>query len=273
MKISIISTVLNEEKNIEKFMTSIINQTKRPNEFIIVDGGSKDKTYEILKKFSRKDGWIKAYQKKNANISQGRNYAILKTKNDIIAVCDAGGEYKKDWLEKLSKGFNGQVSFGSDKPLIKTEFHRKLAKVILHKNVEGSSRNMIFTKKIWKDVGGYPEDLKIGEDTLFDERIKRKGYKISRVPDAVCYWEMRDSLEDVKKQFYNYGYWDGRSYRKYRLLPTKHKLAVILTLIITPTYPIIYIIFKFSTYMEIYMTKRFGYLNGFLRGFFGKWKK
>ena len=37
---------------------------------------------------------------------------------------------------------------------------------------------MIFLKKIWKKVGGYPVDMERAEDTLFDERIKKEGYKI-----------------------------------------------------------------------------------------------
>ncbi len=52
-------------------------------------------------------------------------------------------------------------------------------------------------------VGGYPEDLKIGEDTLFNEKIKRpRLFKIQRIPDAIGYWEMRENLKEVKEQFF-----------------------------------------------------------------------
>ncbi|RLG16029.1 glycosyltransferase, partial [Nanoarchaeota archaeon] len=44
MKVSLICTVLNEEDTIEDLLKSIIKQTRRPDEFVIVDGGSKDKT-------------------------------------------------------------------------------------------------------------------------------------------------------------------------------------------------------------------------------------
>jgi glycosyltransferase involved in cell wall biosynthesis len=268
MKISLICTVLNEKKNINFFIKSIINQSKRPEEFIIVDGGSNDGTFERLKEFSKKNNWIKVYKKQGVNISEGRNFAIKKTKNKVIAVCDAGGQYDNNWLKNLIRGFNGQVSFGIDKPLIKTKFHKELAKVILHKNVMGSSRNMIFLKKIWKNVGGYPEDLVVGEDTLFDERIKEAGYKISRVKNAICSWEMRDNLEDVKKQFYKYGYWDGIAYKRYKSLPKKYKLAILFTLAIAITYPLLFIMSLFSLSFKIKVTKRFNYLNGFLKGYF-----
>ena len=110
-KETLISTVLNEEKNIEYFINSIINQTKKPKEFIIVDGGSEDKTFDILKKIAKKNKWIKLYQIRGLNISEGRNYAIKKAKGEIIITCDAGGKFKKDWLEKMLQGFNGEVGF------------------------------------------------------------------------------------------------------------------------------------------------------------------
>lgn len=269
MKISLISTVLNEDKNIDFFIKSIIKQKKRPEEFIIVDGGSTDKTYQILKEFSKKNKWIKIFQKKGFNISQGRNYAIKKAKNDVIVTCDAGGKYRKDWLEKLTKGFNGQVSFGTDKPLTKNNFQKILAKKVLHKKVVGSSRNMIFLKKIWKEVGGYPEDMVIGEDTLFDERIRKNGYKMIKIPNAICEWEMRNDLKSVKRQYYRYGYWDGVAYRKYKMVPLKTKIVIIGLTALIPIYPIGWIISMFSLGFKIDFTRRFAFLNGFYRGFFG----
>ena len=270
MKVSLVSTVLNEEKNAKDWLKSIIVQTKRPSEFIIVDGGSSDKTYEILEKYGKKYKWIKFYQRKGFNISKGRNYAIKMAKHEVIAVCDAGGKYDKNWLKNLTQGFNGQVSFGIDKSLIKNDFQKILAKVILHKNVPGSSRNMIFLKKIWKEVKGYPEDLDRAEDTLFDEKIKRKGYKIGRVGDAICFWEMRKNLDEVKKQFYDYGYWDGVLQRKYGLLPKKYKILIIILIFSLPLYPIFWIISRNSLYFKINFERRYSYLNGFLRGYL-KW--
>lgn len=267
MKVSLICTVKNEEENISSFLKSIVVQSSKPLEFIVVDGGSKDKTLLILKKFSKRFKWIKAYQK-IGNISEGRNFAIKKSKNQIIAVCDAGGQYSKNWLQNLVRGFNGQVSFGMDSPLIKNDFQKVLAKTLLHNGVAGSSRNMIFLKKIWEEVGGYPEDLMIGEDTLFDERIKNAGYKISRIPDAICYWEMRKDYLSFKRQFYRYGYWDGVAYKKYGILPIKHKLSIIATSFLLLFFPIFYFLSLFSLKLKIKSAKRFYYLKGFLRGFF-----
>lgn len=272
-KISLICTVFNEEENIKEFVESLTRQTRKPDEFIIVDGGSSDKTFEILKNIQKKYKLIKIFQKKGANISQGRNLAISEAKNDIIAVCDAGGKYREDWLQQMDVGFNGQVSFGIDKPLITNEFQKLLAKKILHKGVPGSSRNMIFSKKIWADVGGYPEDMERAEDTLFDERIKKGGYKISRIPDAICFWEMRKNLQEVKKQFYGYGYWNGILEKKHKMLPFKYKALIIMMILVLPFYPILWLISLFSLSFKIDFVRRFAYFKGFIDGFLTKDEK
>jgi glycosyltransferase involved in cell wall biosynthesis len=265
--VSLICTVYNEEKNLDFFLKSIINQTKLPKEFIIVDGGSKDKTYGLLKELSKKYKWIKVFQEMRANISRGRNFAVEKAKNEVILVCDAGGEYKRDWIEKMIEGFNGEVSFGMDEPRITNNFQRILAKKILHKNVPGSSRNMIFLKKIWAEVGGYPEDLERAEDTLFDARIRKKGYRLSRIPEAICYWEMRKDLKEVKHQFYGYGYWDGISQRRHKILPLKYRFLVFTLLITFPVYPILKLLSLFSLGIKIDFERRYAYFFGFLRGY------
>lgn len=267
MRISLISTVLNEENNIRMFVASLLSQKRRPDEIIIVDGGSKDKTYIILKEISKKNRILKVMRKIGANISMGRNIAIRRAKYETIAVCDAGGRYDKNWLLNLETGFNGEVGFGLDKPLIRSSFHKNLARAILHKNVEGSSRNMIFSKSVWKKVGGYPEDLLIGEDSLFDERIKHAGYHIGRINNAICYWEMRPNYEAFKKQFYKYGYWDGISYRRYKMIPLKHKLAVLYTLILFVPFYALDKMIKRETVLKIRINKRIMYLKGFMDGY------
>ena len=88
-KVSLILTVKNEEKSINILLESILSQNKMPNEIVIVDGGSIDKTIEIIKEY--KDSLpIKLIQKKGINVPRGRNIAIANSKYPIIAVTDGG---------------------------------------------------------------------------------------------------------------------------------------------------------------------------------------
>jgi len=87
------------------------------------------------------------------------------------------------------------------------------------------------------------------------------------IPDAIGYWEMRENIDGLKKQFYNYGYWDGIAYRKYKILPIKHKIAVMGLLILSPLYPLFLLASKFSLSIKIDVVRRSAYLKGFIKGF------
>src|SRR5260221_12583418 len=98
MKVSVCITTFNEEKSIEKLLKSILSQTKVPDEIVIVDGGSTDKTVEIIKKF----GKAKLIISKGASISRGRNLAVKNAKYSMIAMTDAGCVCERHWLERIS---------------------------------------------------------------------------------------------------------------------------------------------------------------------------
>jgi glycosyltransferase involved in cell wall biosynthesis len=209
MKVSLISTVLNEEKNIRTFLDSIIKQNKKPDEVIIIEGGSKDKTYEILKEYSKKYKWIRAYQEKGVNIAKGRNIAISRSKGEIIFVSDAGCAIDKDWIKDTLKYFpNSDIVAGSYKAITKNNFEN-FQGLITIKKVDRpsrmSSRNIVFKKKCWEEVGGYPEKSLTGEDTRFNIELIKKGYRIKINQKPLVSWEMRPTLLKFAKQFYLYG--------------------------------------------------------------------
>jgi len=221
MKISLITTVLNEENTIEKFLKSVISQTKKPNEFIIVDGGSTDKTYKILKKYARKYKWIKVYQVKGASIGKGRNYAIEKAKNEIIACTDAGCILDKNWLKEITKPFiknkNVDVVVGIYKPYYKNDFEYFQGLIVIPESKRiflnpsrMSSRSIAFKKSAWEKVKGYPH-LSTGEDTEFNIKLIENGYKFAFAKNAIVYWRMRKTWKCFAKQFYKYGAGDRKS--------------------------------------------------------------
>jgi len=213
MKSSFIATVFNEEKNIKSFIDSLLDQTKKPNEIIIVDGGSDDKTYGILKEYSKRNKLVKVYQEKGANIARGRNIAISKAKGEIILVSDAGCILDKDWVKDTLNYFPKEdIVAGSYKGIVKNNFEY-FQNLLVIKKVDRparmSSRNIAFKKKCWKDVGGYPEKSLTGEDNRFNINLMEKGYKIKVNPKKLISWDMRPTLSKFSKQYYLYGKGDS----------------------------------------------------------------
>jgi len=219
MKCSLICTVLDEGDTIEDLLKSILKQTRRPDEFVIVDGGSKDKTQEIIKEYAKKHKWIRLIISEGANIAEGRNIAIENSRFETIACIDGGCVAKEDWLEKLIKPLEKcDVSFGVYVPLPSDGKQKYFGMVLCKgpseidpKTFLPSARNIAFKKECWKKVGGFPENVYTGEDTLFDLKLREAGFKFCFVPDAIVYWRMRESWKGFWKQMYNYGVGDRKA--------------------------------------------------------------
>src|SRR3989344_8122848 len=111
-KLSLIVTVLNEEKYIGKLIDSIAIQSKIPDEIVIADGGSTDNTLSVISnlksQISNKGIKIKVIVKKG-NRSVGRNEAIRISKGNIILSTDAGCTLDKNWVKNISAPFATKV--------------------------------------------------------------------------------------------------------------------------------------------------------------------
>src|SRR5688500_5065742 len=102
--ISLIATVLNEGNSIRALLDSRASQTRRPDEIVLVDGGSMDNTPDIIRSYADQLP-IKLLIEPGCNISEGRNAAIRAASGEVIAATDAGVRLENDWLEKLTAPF------------------------------------------------------------------------------------------------------------------------------------------------------------------------
>ena len=110
--VSIITPLYNCEKYIEETIQSVINQTYKNWEMIIVDDCSKDKGVEIVEKYQKLDSRIKLYRnEKNQGVSYTRNRAIGLSKGKYIAFLDSDDLWKKEKLEK-------QISFMEENNIV-----------------------------------------------------------------------------------------------------------------------------------------------------------
>jgi glycosyltransferase involved in cell wall biosynthesis len=278
--ISVICTVKNEEETIEKLINSLIHQKLKPMEIIIVDGGSTDSTWKLISKISRKyKGLIKPYLKNGYNIAQGRNYAIRKSRGKLVASIDGGCYADKSWLEELYREWKrskADVVSGVFKPWIENywdeiEGYFQCPSIKrLSKDWNPSSRSVLFTKRIWRKVDGYPEDLYTAEDTIFNKKLREIGAKYSIAKNAVVYWRMRRNLYKIFVQFSRYAEGDVKA-RTYK----EKKFILFLILVMS------FIFVSLETFIRIRKlsirhyfigffincAKRFGYFYGFIKSF------
>ena len=229
MKVSLITTLYNEANNILRFLESYKKQTRYADEFIIVDGGSKDETITILKDFIEKNSVLnirliidKTCSKEFSSgpIAKGRNIAIENAQFDIIAVTDAGCLLKPYWLEEITKPFQKDeidVVAGWYEANITNDFQKIYAELFMpnlqNLNIEQflpSSRSIAFKKECWKKVKHYPIESLTAEDTLFDVNLKKKGCRFYFASKALVLWDCpANYFEAVDKAEY-YAKGDGK---------------------------------------------------------------
>jgi len=242
MKVSVCLTVLNEESSIAALLNSLLTQTKSPNEIVIVDGGSKDRTLEIIRHYQKKDRRIKLLREKCSR-ARGRNLGVEIARYPIIAMTDAGCIAQESWLEQITKPFvNLSIDMvaGFYQMEGKTPFQKAcsvflgITPIKFDAKFLPSTRSIAFRKKLWEKLGGFPENLKdTAEDTVFNYKALKAGTKISRVKSARVEWRMPETHGEFLKKIYKYAIGDAKT--KIFLFPSKgfasHNIKAILIIL------------------------------------------
>ena len=219
-RISLIMTMFNEAGNMGPLLGDIANQTLVPDEVVLVDGGSTDGTVDIIESMRpallQKGCDLRVEVVAGANVPHGRNLAIAAATHECICVTDAGCRIDADWCERITAPIReNRADFvgGFFRPVYHSRFQKVLAALITAdrppRGFLPSSRSIAFTKSYWKKVGEYPEWLRWGEDTLYNELLLKAGARYEIAADAIVYWEVRPSLRAAMRQFNRYACGDG----------------------------------------------------------------
>lgn len=161
MKVSLVIPVYNEEKHIISCLDSILLQEEKPDEIIIIDNNSSDKTVEIAKKYP-----VKIITEKQQGITPARNAGFNAAEFEIIARTDADTILPKDWIKQIKKafeenpklvGFSGPAHFYNVPEIVQlynwpTNFglNRTFRQALKHDCLFGP--NMAIRKSAWEKV-------------------------------------------------------------------------------------------------------------------------
>ena len=179
-------------------------------------------------------------------IARGRNVGIAAATSEVVACADAGCIYDPEWLGRLTAPIlngNAEYSLGGScvDPADQTIWDLASAPFFgLKQNADGTTksctaRSMAFRKDLWQRVGGFPETSFLGEDTMFDLRV-RKLVTPAFAERAQAIYRPRHTLKSALSMMARYGVADGvMGTRRSRLLRNLLRcLAVVVVIAILP---------------------------------------
>ena len=145
-KISIIVPVYNVEKYLNKCVNSILNQTYKNIEVILVDDGSPDNCGKICNDYAEKDNRVKVIHKKNGGLSDARNVGIKIANGDYLGFVDSDDWIEPQMYQRLIENavkYNADISVGGVVDLIEENGKFEQVKTTL----DGKVVNYVLSKK------------------------------------------------------------------------------------------------------------------------------
>lgn len=234
-KVSVIVPILNEEKYIEKFLDSVLNQDypKEYLEIILVDGFSDDSTVKIIEKYIQKYDFMKLYKNVNKTVQYALNIGISNSTGKYIVRMDAHAQYSNNYISKCieyiektnSENVGGPTivkGFGGIQSIIAAAYSSGFAlggSNHYKKDFEGYTNTVswgCFKRDYLLSIGMYDERLPRSEDDDLNFRINKSGGKIYITPEIKSVYYPKENFTKLFKQYYNYGVWKVAVTKKHR---------------------------------------------------------
>jgi glycosyltransferase involved in cell wall biosynthesis len=257
--VSVIIPAHNEERFIKETIDSILSQTYKKFEIIVVNDGSKDKTVQIVKELMKKEKRIKLVSfDMGHSAAFARNNGVKNAKGEIIIFQDADCFADKKMIDSVVKNINGGYDGVASRTLnmppttligrsiqaqrgLRWETHENKKKEI---NVNSGILVANMKKKCFESIGGFDELIFYFEDEDLTRRFFEKGYKAIYEPNARELHHDPDTLTETIGQSKHFGKgiaWKIKKGKGYKLLIYPIYSLIVLMSIIT----------SFSNYLSL----------------------
>lgn len=204
-QISVVIPLYNKESEIERALRSVVEQSLRPHEVIVVDDGSTDSSAAIVERFisEHPNNNIRLIRQKNSGVSAARNRAISLATTEYVALLDGDDCWLSGYIAEIcrlmtyypnadvySTGFdivNGKHRYKAQTP--HTEGYINPAEEALKGRYSVIPSTATLRRCAVLNAGGFPEGMRIGEDQWLWVRIMQQGGTFCFSPmSLVRYW-------------------------------------------------------------------------------------
>jgi peptidoglycan-N-acetylglucosamine deacetylase len=221
--VSIVVPAYREEKVVNRTISTLLaSDYEGEFEIIMVDDGSPDQTFEVVKEHFRNDPQVRVYQKLNGGKASALNYGIEKAKGEIIIALDADTLFPPDAVRLLVRHFEdpnvgavaGNAKVGNRINLV-TRW--QALEYIISQNLDRRAFALFNCITVvpgaigaWRKTdilaaGGFSSDT-LAEDQDLTIAIRKRGQVIAYEEKALCYTEAPDTLTTLAKQRYRWAF-------------------------------------------------------------------
>jgi len=233
--VSVVIPCYNEERFIGKALENLANQYDKDHyEIVVVDGLSEDRTREVIAQFTqaRPEVVVRILDNPARNIPTALNIGVAAARGEIIARMDAHAVpslgYVRRCVEVLRENERGVVGMPCHvRPGADTLIARAVAIAVSHPFGIGDAKYRLqegkteqesvdtvafscFRKQLWKELGGFNEELLTNEDYDFNYRVRLRGGTVLLDRVEHCDYFARATLGSLAGQYFRYGQWKAR---------------------------------------------------------------
>lgn len=210
--VSIIIPVFNSERWLSRCLDSVVGQSYKRLEIIIIDDGSSDKSGTICDEYASKDYRIRVFHQKNQGVSVSRQKGVDCATGEYIIHVDSDDWIEKDMVSRLcAKAVNGDYDMVMcdyyEESSRKTKYcHQdpgtsnphELLRKFLFQQLHGSCWNKL-VKRVCSNLPGvaFPQGINIFEDLYVTCQMLSKGIKIGYLPEAFYHYFTGYSTETL----------------------------------------------------------------------------
>ncbi len=249
LDVSVLIPVLNEERHIRATVAAM--QTQRFDgtiEFLFADGGSEDRTREILLELGAGDPRIRVLDNPRRRTASALNVCLREARGEFVARMDAHTFYSDRYLaagvEELRRGDTEWVS-GPAVPRPSGAVARAVALALASWLGRGGSRKWredaadtaeweldtgvfggVWLRRTLLDTGGWDERWPINQDSEMAARFLGRGARLVCLSEMAGHYVPRDSLTALARQYFRYGFYRARTFRRHpQSMRSSHMIA------------------------------------------------